>query len=59
MRRRPWLTGAAAALAVALVAGACGGGGGTKKTASTGAPTFPAGSTPSTGIPRSWKYWSR
>jgi len=46
MRRRPWLTGAAAALAVALVAGACGGGGGTKKkAASTSAPTFPAGST--------------
>ena len=48
MRRRPWLTGAAAALAVALVAGACGGGGGNKKASSTGAPTFPAGSTMAT-----------
>ena len=45
MPRRPWLVGAAVALAIALVAGACGGGGGSKKTTSAGAPTFAAGTT--------------
>src|SRR5207302_6761005 len=45
MPRRPWLVGAAVALAIALVAGACGGGGGSKKTTSGGAQTFAAGTT--------------
>src|SRR5205823_15127396 len=45
MPRRPWLVGAAVALAIALVAGACGGGGGSKKTTSAGATTVAEGTT--------------
>jgi glutamate transport system substrate-binding protein len=45
MRRRPWLVGAAMALAVILAAGACGSDKKKTETSSASAPKFPAGST--------------